>query len=161
MVKYAYIYSLYKSEPIIYELMKHTKFLLFLLMIAFAGACSQSEKKNDASDLKQEADTLTKEDFEESIATLEAQGDRPEVLAQKEQAHLDYGIYLIYNSDPAQMRENANDALRQFIEVLKINPENEKATSEIQQILGIYQTFPNREPDEDVKEDLRELGFEI
>ncbi|MEX0608046.1 MAG: hypothetical protein WD016_01890 [Balneolaceae bacterium] len=140
--------------------MKHLNLFLFLLIFGFTAACS-SETKEATPEVQKEADSLSSEDFEQSIAALEAQGDRPEIQAQKEQAHLDYGIFLIYNADPANMRENANDALRQFIEVLKINPENEKATSEIEQILGIYRTFPNREPAEDVKEDLQELGFDI
>jgi hypothetical protein len=59
------------------------------------------------------------------------------------------------------MRENANKALREFIAVLEINPENEKATAETEQILGIYRTFPDRKPAEDVVVKLQELGFDI
>jgi hypothetical protein len=59
------------------------------------------------------------------------------------------------------MRDKMNSALRQYIEVLKINPDNEKATSEIEQILDIYSSFPDRSPDADVLEALKQLGFNV
>jgi hypothetical protein len=83
------------------------------------------------------------------------------VIALQEQVHLQHGIYLIYNSDPSQMRENANKALTEFIAVLEINPENEKAIAETEQILGIYRSFPDRSPEPEIVEKLEELGFEI
>ncbi|MEX0720570.1 MAG: hypothetical protein WD059_07870 [Balneolaceae bacterium] len=141
--------------------MKHTKLFIFLLMIGFAAACSQSDTENEASAIQQDDTMESPEQFEKELAALEAEDESTEILAQKEQTHLRYGIYLIYTADPSNMRENANDALRQFIEVLKINPENEKAKSEIEQILGIYRTFPDRKPADDVVEDLQELGFEL
>jgi hypothetical protein len=50
-------------------------------------------------------------------------------------------------------------ALEQFIEVLKINPDNEKARKEIRQIMGIYNTMPEKSPGEDIVSELNELGF--
>lgn len=133
-------------------------FSIYFLLLIFT-ACSQSENKNQVS--QNENEVTPDQQFEQKLDSLENAEQRPELLAEKEQTHLDYGIYLIYNADPSSMRENANKALRQFIEVLKINPENDKATAEIEQILGIYRTFPDRKPEEDVAEDLRALGFEI
>ncbi|MEL0010365.1 MAG: hypothetical protein VW868_02240, partial [Bacteroidota bacterium] len=59
------------------------------------------------------------------------------------------------------MRDKMNNALREYVKVLRINPNNEKAITEIEQILGIYATFGNRTPDEDVVNDLNELGFTL
>ena len=95
------------------------------------------------------------------MAILDGKPVSPEVVALKEEVHLKHGIHLIYNSDPSQMRENANLALREFIAVLEINPENEKAIAETEQILGIYRTFPNRSPEPEIMEKLGELGFDI
>ena len=58
------------------------------------------------------------------------------------------------------MRDRMTSALEQYIKVLNINPENQKARSEIKQIMGIYDTMPNRSPDEEIMNDLRELGFD-
>ena len=53
-----------------------------------------------------------------------------------------------------------NNALSQFTEVLRINPENSVAREQIQQILDIYATIPDRSPQEDVMEGLRDVGFD-
>lgn len=59
------------------------------------------------------------------------------------------------------MRDKMNGALAQYIEVLKINENNEKAISEIEQIIGIYATFPDRSPEPEIVEELKKLGFEL
>lgn len=133
--------------------------LVFSVFAILITACSNSGKENQTQE--QAVEVSQAEQFEQKLDSLEKLEESKEVLAEKEQTHLDYGIYLIYNSEPTNMRENANNALRQFIEVLKINPENEKAIAETEQILGIYRTFPDRKPAADVAEDLRALGFEI
>ncbi|HET8865400.1 MAG TPA: hypothetical protein VFM80_06845 [Gracilimonas sp.] len=132
------------------------RFLVFaLLAFGMITACSESTQTLD-----QQVDALVAEEqFEDALALLDKQDSSPEVEALKEETHLQYGIHLIYNADPASMRENANNALREFIAVLEINPENEKARAETEQILSIYRTFPDRQPAEDVLEKLRELGF--
>lgn len=135
------------------------KISIYLFLLLFV-ACSQPENKDEVVELNAEEAT-PEQQFEQKLDSLENMEQRSELLAEIEQTHLDYGIYLIYNADPSSMRENANKALRQFIEVLKINPENEKAIAEIEQILSIYRTFPNRKPKKDVAEDLRALGFEV
>lgn len=133
---------------------------LFIVLTALTVACGS---EGDQTQNMQQPDPAASEqqtpDFAERIAELEAQEQTEETLAELEQAHLDYGIYLIYNTDPSKMRENANNALREFIAVLEINPENEKAMAEIDQIMSIYASFPDRSPDEEIVEKLRELGF--
>ncbi len=51
-------------------------------------------------------------------------------------------------------------ALQQYIEVLNINPENEKARAEIEQIMSIYDTMDGKSPGKEILADLRELGFD-
>ncbi|MEX0639158.1 MAG: hypothetical protein WD094_01755, partial [Balneolaceae bacterium] len=80
---------------------------------------------------------------------------------QLEKTHLIYGLYNMQTFDEGEMRTRMNEALRQFTEVLRINPENEMARAQIDQILGVYSTIPNREPEEDVVEGLREVGIKI
>ncbi|SMO50901.1 hypothetical protein [Gracilimonas mengyeensis] len=138
--------------------MKHLRlFFLGVMALGLITACSESTQN-----LEQQVDSLIAEQkFEEALELLEDQPASEEVTAQKEEVHLQYGIYLIYNADPSQMRENANEALRQFIAVLEINPDNEKAIAETEQILSIYRTFPNRQPEQEVLDKLQELGFQV
>jgi len=136
------------------------KVLLALTLIGFISACSQSENKKPMT-LEQQVDQLvTEAKFDEAMNLLD-ESSSEEALQLREEVHLRHGIYLIYNADPSQMRENANKALREFVAVLELNPDNEKARAEIEQILGIYRSFPDRQPAEDVLEELRDFGFTI
>ncbi|HBX67467.1 MAG TPA: hypothetical protein DEG32_15405 [Balneolaceae bacterium] len=140
------------------------RILLFILLtFGLITACSESEKPaQQEMTMEQEVNSLVEEaKFDEAMAILDGKPRSPEVVALEENVHLQHGIYLIYNSDPSQMRENANKALREFIAVLEINPENEKATAETEQILMIYRSFPDRSPEPEVVEKLEELGFDI
>lgn len=124
-------------------------------------ACSQSESQTELT-LDQQVDKLiAEEQFDEAHALLDDEPASEGVSELREKVHLEHGIHLIYSADPAEMRENANNALREFISVLEINPDNEKARAETEQILSIYRTFPDRQPAEDVLDQLRELGFQI
>ena len=139
--------------------------LVYLLLIAFMFTACQSETETkeaapEPATLSEKIDQLIEADeYEEALTLLEAEEVSEEILGLQEKTHLNYGLFIIYNSDPSKMRENANNGLRQFIKVLDINRGNDKAVSEIEQIMGIYATFPDRGPDEDVMEDLRRLGF--
>lgn len=161
MAKYAYLHTLYKPEPYLHELtIMMNKVLLAITLFGFIAACSQSDNKSQMT-LEQQVDQLvTEAKFDEAMELLDETSSE-ETLKLREIVHLRHGIYLIYNSNPAQMRDNANKALREFVAVLELNPENEKARAEIEQILGIYRTFPDRQPAEDVMDQLREFGFTI
>ncbi|WP_232802966.1 outer membrane protein assembly factor BamD [Gracilimonas amylolytica] len=136
------------------------KVLLAITLLGFMTACSQSDDKTQMT-LDQQVDQLvTEAKFDEAMELLDETSSE-EALKLREDVHLRHGIYLIYNADPSQMRENANNALREFIAVLELNPDNEKARAEIEQILGIYRSFPDRQPAEDVLEQLRDFGFQI
>ncbi|MDZ7808522.1 MAG: hypothetical protein U5K71_15620 [Gracilimonas sp.] len=136
------------------------KVLLTIILFGFISACSQSDNQSQMTVEQQVDQLVTEAKFDEAMDLLD-ESSSEEALKLREEVHLRHGIYLIYNSDPSQMRENANNALKEFVAVLELNPENEKARAEIEQILGIYRTFPDRQPAEDVLEQLREFGFQI
>lgn len=160
MAKYAYLHPLYKSKSNLHELMNLMR-ILFFSFFAFALIVGCGESTPERT-LEQQVDTMIAEQqFEEAHALLDEQTESEEVVNLQEKTHLQHGIYLIYNSDPASMRENANNALREFVAVLEINPDNEKARAETAQILNIYRSFPDRQPAEDVLEKLEALGFQI
>ncbi len=135
-------------------------FSLILLSLLFIS-CSSSTPENISESVDQ---YIAEDNYEAALELLNnADPDQTDVdLAElKEKTHLNYGLYLEYRGpEDSSMRDRMTAALEQFIEVLNINPNNEKARSEIQQIMGIYETMPDRSPGESIMEDLRELGFE-
>ncbi|MDR9415639.1 MAG: hypothetical protein RI564_05090 [Gracilimonas sp.] len=139
--------------------------LIALLSLGLTAGCSQSENQNTV-----EQNELTLQDrveqqiseanFDQALSIVnEASPENAEALREK--IHLQHGIHLIYNADPSEMRESANNALREFIKVLEINPENEKARAEIDQILAIYRSFPDRQPEQEILDELQDMGFQI
>tara|TARA_A100001011_G_scaffold182713_1_gene191546 strand:- start:1101 stop:1499 length:399 start_codon:yes stop_codon:yes gene_type:complete len=131
-------------------------------------SCSSSSEEQNSTlsstvDIALQIDKLVAEDkYTEALELLEGQPDSPEILALKEMTHLNYGLFLEYrDANVTNMRDKMNNALREYVKVLRINPDNEKAISEIEQILGIYATFGNRAPAEDVVADLEEFGFTL
>jgi len=145
--------------------MKHMKLLLLsFLAVGFISACSQSESQDQNTGeqtLEQRVENyVSATNFDAALEAVE-QASPENADELNEQIHLQYGIQLIYNAEPAQMRESANNALRQFINVLEINPENEKARAEIDQILAIYRSFPDRQPKQEILDKLEEMGFQV
>lgn len=138
------------------------KYIFFAFsLILFVGCGGSGTPEN----LEEEVDQLIAEDeYQEALDLIEdANPDETEADLDelREKTHLNYGIFLEYrDSDPDNMRESMTGALEQFIKVLKINPDNEEAAKEIDQIMGIYETIPDRDPGEDIMEELRELGFD-
>ena len=138
-----------------------------VLSISFMSCSSSSEEQNSTLsstvDIALQIDKLVAEDkYTEALELLEGQPDSPEILALKEMTHLNYGLFLEYrDANVTNMKDKMNNALREYVKVLRINPDNEKAISEIEQILGIYATFGNRAPAEDVLADLEEFGFTL
>ena len=133
-------------------------------MIAGLAACAETKKEDmNTKSLAEKVDFFLENDqYADALTLLNSQEKSEEVMTLKEKTHLNYGLFLEYrDSNVTNMRDKMNGALAQYVEVLKINPDNEKAVSEIEQILGIYSTFENRKPDEDVAEELRKLGFEV
>ena len=140
------------------------KKLFILFLIAGFAACAETKKEDmSTKSLTEKVDLFLENDqYSDALTLLETQEETEEVMTLREKTHLNYGLFLEYrDSNVTNMRDKMNGALAQYVEVLKINPDNEKAISEIEQILGIYATFDNRSPDEEEAEDLRELGFEV
>jgi len=135
-------------------------FSLILLSVLFIS-CSSSTPENISERVDQ---YIAEDNYEAALELLNnANPDQTDadIAKLKEKTHLNYGLYLEYRGpEDSSMRDRMTSALEQFIEVLNINPDNEKARSEIQQIMGIYETMPDRSPGESIMEDLRELGFD-
>ena len=134
---------------------------LFALLLVVTFACSQQSEK--PQNLTTQINALIENDmYVDALNVLEGQEVTEEVQTLKEKVYLNYGLFLEYrDSNVTNMRDKMNGALEQYVEVLKLNKNNEKAISEIEQILGIYSTFPDRSPDESILTELRKLGFRI
>lgn len=138
--------------------MKYIGFLFTLLLFI---SCSSQTPQN----LEEQVNQLISEDKYPEALDLIDSADPAETDADlptlKEKAHLNYGIYLEYRGpEDTSMRDRMTSALEQYIAVLKINPNNQKAVSEIEQIMGIYSTMPDRSPGEEIVNELNNLGFD-
>jgi len=132
---------------------------IFLLSIVLSCSSSQPEFEN----LEAHIDYLIEENrYEEALNLIHSENpDTPERDHLLEKTYLNYGLYNMSTFDAAEMRTRMNDALRQFVEVLRINPGNQMARSQIDQILQVYETIPARQPEDDVLDALREIGYTI
>lgn len=137
--------------------------LLLLGTFACAQEKQQSQTQAESPSLAQNIDALIDQDqYEEALTALNGVEETEEVLKLKEKTYLNYGLFLEYrDSNVTNMRDKMNGALSQYVEVLKLNKDNEKAITEVEQILGIYSTFPDRSPDPEIVAELKELGFNI
>jgi hypothetical protein len=122
-----------------------------------------SEDIPEFNTLEEKVDYLIEQNmYEEVLDELENEDiEDPGIRVLLEKTHLNYGLHNMNTFDETEMRTRMNDALRQFTEVLRINPQNEVAQNQIRQILQIYDTIPNRQPEDDVIAGLREVGFNI
>jgi len=132
---------------------------LIITMLLFIS-CSNSTPEN----LPKKIDQLISEDNYTQALTLlnDANPDETDAdLAKlKEKTYLNYGLYLeLRGPEGSSMRDRMTSALEQFIEVLKLNPNNQKARTEINRIMGIYSTMPDKSPGQAIMDDLRKLGF--
>lgn len=137
------------------------RYLSLLFIVSLIISCSGKTPK----DLSKRVDQLIAEDNYKRALTILNDADSTETAADlpklKEKTHLNYGLYLEYRGpEDSSMRDRMTSALEQYIAVLNINPNNQKARSEIQQIMGIYSTMPDKSPGEKILADLRELGFD-
>lgn len=131
-----------------------------LFLILLLTTCSGDEPAFDS--LSKRIDFLIEENrYEEALSTLnEESTEDPEIRLLNEKTHLNYGLHNMNTFDEGEMRTRMNEALRQFAEVLRINSGNTVARQQIEQIMSIYQMMPDRGPEEDVLEDLQEVGYD-
>lgn len=136
-----------------------TRLISILFMLLFIVSCSNSDPRFDS--LEEHVDYLIEQNrYEEAIERIHSEADTgPTRNRLLEKAHLNYGFYNMNTFDGEEMRTRMNEALRQFIEVLRINPENEEARTRIDQILQVYDTMPDRQPEPDVLNSLEEIGY--
>ena len=138
----------------------YLRFVSALSIMLLFISCSSDTPEN----LSKRVDQLIAEDSYSQAVTLISNADSSKTDADlqklKEKTHLNYGMYLQYRGPEDQtMRDRMTTALEQYIAVLRINPQNQKAQKEIKTIMGVYNTMPDKSPGEEILSDLRELGF--
>jgi hypothetical protein len=135
-------------------------FVLSLLLISCGG--EDAPEQNLDMSLEERVDLMIEQnEYEAALELLSAEDQTDsEIQLLREKTHLNYGLHSMTTFDQTEMRTRMNNALSQFTEVIRINPENSVAREQIQQILDIYATIPDRSPQEDVMEGLRDVGFD-
>jgi len=144
---------------IIFEMKIKYKLILILLVTMVAGCGNGNELPPGTLDEK--VDRYIEQDrYEEALRLLDGEDrEDPEVRLLLEKTHLNYALNSMSTFDAGEMRTRMNTALIQFVEVLKINPENSVARNQIQQILGVYDTMPDRGPEPEAVNALQEVGI--
>ena len=141
-----------------------TKITAIVILLSLLSACGNPENEviDENLPLDRQIDRLIENNNYTTALSLLEEYDRedPEIRLLLEKTHLNFGLYSMNTFDLNEMRTRMNNALVQFTEVLKLNPGNVVAREQIAQILMIYSTIPNRDPDPAVLEGLREVGFE-
>jgi len=134
--------------------------LVLLLLISCGDPEPDIVDKN--APLPEQIDQLIEaNEYETALSMLKEENpDDPAIQQLLEKTHLNYGLHSMNTFDQTEMRTRMNRALTQFSEVLRINPENQVARTNINQILSIYKTIPDRDPEPEVLEGLREVGIE-
>jgi len=135
-------------------------FALSLILISCGG--DDAPQQNLDMSLEDRVNLMIEQNEYEAALELLSEKDQtdPEIALLREKTHLNYGLHSMTTFDQTEMRTRMNNALSQFTEVLRINPDNSVAREQIQQILDIYATIPDRSPEEDVMEGLRDVGFD-
>lgn len=135
--------------------------LIFFCLFISCGQ-NQSEQVDENLPLAEQIDRLIEQNqYEEALSRLEGEDKSdPDIATLYEKTHLNYGLHSMNTFDQTEMRTRMNNALSQFTEVLKINPQNAVAREQIEQIMMIYSTIPDRQPEPDVLEGLRDIGFD-
>jgi len=134
--------------------------LLPILLIFIAAGCGNGNEQPPGT-LEEKVDQYIEEDrYEEALSLLEGEDrEDPEIRVLLEKTHLNYALNSMSTFDAGEMRTRMNTALIQFVEVLKINPENSVARNQIEQILGVYDTMPDRDPEPEAIQALQEIGI--
>ena len=144
---------------------RHLIFATLILFFLFLQSCSSDDSQpaiDEDLTISEQIDLLIEnDDYETALEILEDMDHSdPEIQTLREKTHLNYGLHSMSTFDETEMRTRMNNALTQFTEVLRINPDNSVAREQIEQIMGIYATIPNRQPEPEVLEGLREIGFD-
>lgn len=132
--------------------------LLFVIILVSTGitGCSSDNPQNVTKQVNQH---IEQDQYTQALDLLNDVSDQTKADSLREKVHLNYGLYLEYRGGDMEMRDRMTGALEQFINVLNINPANQKALNEIKQIMGVYTTMPNKNPPKDILKDLDRLGI--
>lgn len=141
---------------------KRSIIYVFVLSMIFFSCGEESPEQNLDMSFEDRVNLMIEQnEYEAALEMLSDEDqDDPQIAQLREKTHLNYGLHSMNTFDETEMRTRMNNALSQFTEVLRINPDNTVAREQIQQILDIYATIPNRSPEEDVMEGLRDVGFD-
>jgi tetratricopeptide (TPR) repeat protein len=127
--------------------MKQFFFLAVSLSALLLFSCS--EKKVDAEKLNHANALVNTAHFAEGIDQLEALAkESPSDVALKQSlvsAHLKYAAFFMYN-DTLSPKEKYPSALKQYREVLKIDPTNADAKQNADLIINIYHQMGREVP---------------
>ncbi|CAN5164055.1 hypothetical protein BH23BAC3_BH23BAC3_15790 [soil metagenome] len=143
--------------------MSKLSIISFLFIPFLILACDDDSPQLDPNiSVEQQVNILIEQN--EYKAALDLLSDKhrndPQIAELREKTHLNYGLHSMNTFDAEEMRTRMNNALVQFTEVLRINPRNAVAREQIEQIMGVYATMPDRSPDEEVIEGLKEVGYD-
>lgn len=144
-------------------MMIKTLIISFFFFSLFVLSCEDDTPQLDSEmPVEQQVNLLIEQDeYEAALEVLSDEDHEDPLINQlREKTHLNYGLHSMNTFDAQEMRTRMNNALSQFTEVLKINPQNTMAREQIEQIMGIYATIPDRSPDDEVLEGLREVGYD-
>jgi hypothetical protein len=143
--------------------LNNTPTLIIISLIWLFSACGNDSREiiDENLPLPQQIDRLIEaNEYETALEILRNMDTNDsEVRLQLEKTHLNYGLHSMNTFDQTEMRTRMNNALTQFTEVLRINPDNRVAREQIEQIMDIYETIPDRQPEPEVLEGLRDVGF--
>lgn len=88
------------------------------------------------------------DEFEEALDLLrEADQEKAEVQQMLETVHLNYALHLTHVKGMEDMRKYMPKALKHYRRVLELNPDNERAQQEKNQIVEIYQQLGRDVPE--------------
>lgn len=143
--------------------MNKTSVISHLLFLLFLVACVEETPQVDPNmTLEQQVNLLIEQnEYEAALELLSDEDEQDPLVAQlREKTHLNYGLHSMNTFDAEEMRTRMNNALIQFTEVLKINSQNAVAREQIEQIMAVYATMPDRGPEDEVLEGLRKVGYD-
>ncbi|REL38925.1 hypothetical protein DYD21_02935 [Rhodohalobacter sp. SW132] len=137
-------------------------FSILAISVTLISCGNDSPQLDSDLTLEQQVNILIEQDeYEDALDLLADEDETDPVIAELlEKTHLNYGLHSMNTFDADEMRTRMNNALMQFAEVLRINPQNAVAREQIDQIMGVYATMPDRGPDDEALEALRDVGYE-
>lgn len=144
--------------------------LMFIAAVTFSACGGETTTTNAPAEivipenatLQEKVDLLVKaKRYEEAIQLIAAEDlTDPAMRDLMIKTRMDFGIHAEYEDSQMSMRDKIVLSMRQYVEILRLDPEHEKARAEVEQIMNIYETMPGRTLPADIMQGLRELGID-